>query len=429
MAHTTARPSDGKKDEVMKATPKRTPRMRHILRGTRRAFRSGASRAAAGAVVAVVIFGLGVNVGNGTITLPWNHSQTGLPSKLDYSSVNQVYQVLRSQYDGKLTETQLLNGIKSGMVNAVGDQYTEYFTPSQAAQFNDQLQGTFSGIGAQLGESSSNQLEIIAPLDGSPASKAGLKAQDLITSINGKSTSGVSADDAANIIRGAAGTKVTLGITRGSSQLSFTITRANITVPSVTWSIIDGNIGYMQISQFSSDTASLAEKAAAQFQAKNVKGVVLDMRDNPGGLLDAAVDVSSLWLPNGQTILQEKRGNTVVDTYTSNGDDVLHGIPTVVLVDGGTASAAEITAGALHDNHAATLVGVKTYGKGVVQQVTNLSGGAEMKVTVASWYRPDGQNINKKGITPDKIVTISDADVASGSDPQKAEALAILQGQ
>jgi carboxyl-terminal processing protease len=340
--------------------------------------------------------------------------------------VNQVYQALKQNYDGKLTTNQLLDGLKEGLAQATGDPYTEYFNASEAASFNDELNNSFSGIGAELGQSGGN-LEIIAPIDGSPAAKAGLQPKDIISEINGQTTSGLSPDVAADKIRGAAGTKVTLSVIRDSTQtLQFTITRSNIQLPSVTTKILPGNIGYMQISTFADDTTALAQKAANTFKADHVKGIILDLRDNPGGLVDAAVHVSSLWLPENATIMQEKQGNTVVQTYTALGGDVLHGIPTAVLVNSGSASASEITAGALHDNGAATIIGTKTYGKGVVQEVVDLSGGAELKVTVASWYRPNGQSINLKGITPDETVSLP----SSGTqDTQEAAAITYLQKQ
>ena len=376
------------------------------------------------AVVAVGIFELGINIGNGRVTI--GRTQTGLPSSLNYASLNQEYTALRENYDGKLTATQLLNGAKAGLAEATNDPYTEYFTASEANEFNDELNNSFSGIGAELGADSNGDIEIIAPISGSPAAKAGLQPKDLIATINGKSTSGLSPDAAVNEIRGAAGTKVMLGIVRGSQQLNFTITRQNITVPTVQTKILNGDIGYMQITSFGSDTTTLATQAANKFASEQVKGVVLDLRDNPGGLVTDAVNVSSLWLPAGKTIMQERRGSTVVQTYASTGTDTLKGIPTVILVNGGSASASEITTGALHDNGAADVIGTQTFGKGVVQEILNLSGGSELKVTVASWYRPDGQDIEHKGITPDQIVQLTSADTNSGTDTQLNAALAYL---
>jgi carboxyl-terminal processing protease len=386
------------------------------------------NRIVAGAVAAVLIFALGVSVGDGRIAITVGSLNGNLPSSLNYSSVNQVYQLLKQKYDGSLTESQLLDGMKTGLAQATNDPYTEYFTAQEAQQFSNELNNSFSGIGAELGADSSGDVEIIAPIAGTPAAAAGLQPKDVIATINGASAAGSSPDAAVNKIRGQAGTKVTLGIIRGGNQqLTFTITRANITVPSVTTKILPGNIGYMQISTFADDTSNLANQAAQKFASAHVSGVILDLRDNPGGLVDAAVDVSSLWLPQGTTIMQEKRGSQVVQAYNATGYDILHGLPTAVLVNDGSASASEITAGALHDNGVARIIGIKTYGKGVVQELDNLPGGAELKVTVASWYRPNGQNINHKGITPDQIVTLSDQDMKAGNDTQLNAAEVYLQ--
>lgn len=379
-------------------------------------------------VVLLIVFALGVGIGNGTISL---HRQRGvagkLPAKPDYSTVNQVYQSLIDNYDGKLTETQLENGLKHGLAQSTGDSYTEYFTPQEAKAFNQELNNQFSGIGAELGQDSDGNLQVIAPIAGTPAAQAGLEAGDLITSINGTSTTGMSIDAAVHKIRGPAGSKVTLQIVRNhTTPLSLSINRQNITVPSVNTKILPGNIGYMQITSFSDDTAALAQKAAQQFKDQHVKGIVLDMRNDPGGLLDAAVKVSSLWLPQGKLILQEKRGSEVVQSYYSDGNHTLNGIPTVVLANGGSASAAEITAGALHDNGDAYAIGQKTYGKGVVQQLINFHDGSQLKVTVASWYRPDGKNINHLGITPDEAIKPAAGDKVGGSDAQLQSAESYL---
>lgn len=391
----------------------------------------GAAKSLANIVILVAIFLIGVNIGNGRLNLHnFTHHLSpvsgNLPNALNYASVNTVYQSLKDNYDGKLTEQQLEDGLKHGLAEATKDPYTEYFTASEAKQFNQELNNSFSGIGAELGQDSDGNLQVIAPIAGTPAAAAGLKAQDLIASINGQSTSGVSVDEAVNKIRGPAGTKVNLQVVRNHSQtLNLSITRQNITVPSITTKTLPGNIGYMQISTFADDTSSLAKKAADQFAAAHVKGIILDLRNDPGGELNAAEDVSSLWLPEGQTILQEKRGSEVVDTGYASGGDELHGIPTVVLINSGSASASEITAGALHDNHAAYLIGEKSYGKGVVQQLVNFGDGSQLKVTIASWYRPNGQNINHKGITPDKTVKEPSSATAT-NDPQLQAAQSYL---
>ena len=382
-------------------------------------------------LLAGLIFAVGVGVGNGRISLSLHHNYQpvsgNLSNNLNYASVSQVYQSLKENYNGKLTEDQLTDGLKHGLAEATKDPYTVYFTAKEAKLFNDELNNSFSGIGAQLGHDDSGNLEIISPIAGLPADKAGLKPKDIIATIDGVSTSGESVDDAVNKIRGPKGTTVKFEIIRDKSQdLKFTITRDDINLPSVNTKTLDGNIGYIQITTFANDTTELTRKAADKFAADHVKGVILDLRGDPGGLLDAAVNVSSLWLPSGQTVLDEKRGSTVVQSYRSSGDDKLHGVPTVVLINPGSASASEITTGALHDNKAAYVIGEKSYGKGVVQSLVNFKDGSQLKVTIASWYRPDGENINHKGITPDKTVKISDADAKSGNDPQLQAAQAYL---
>ena len=384
-------------------------------------------------MIIAVVFLVGVNVGNGRIRLnhgPKNTQNSSLPAQLDYSSVNEVYKALKENYDGKLTETQLLDGLKEGLAIATKDPYTEYFTTSENKDYLNQVDGTFSGIGAQLGKNAEGNLEVIAPIAGTPADKAGLKAKDVITHINGVSTANMSIESAVRTIRGKNGTTVELKIVRGDTEaLTLKIVRGDITVPSVTARKLDSGIGYIQISQFSSDTASLVNKEAQKLKSEQVKGVILDLRSNPGGRLEAAEGVSDLWLPAGKTILQQKQGNTVIDTQLANGKTVLEGMPTVVLIDGGSASAAEIVAGALHDNNAATLIGTKTYGKGVVQEVIPLRDGSGLKVTVASWYRPNGQNINKKGITPDVTVELTATDLKNGNDIQLQAAISKLTSQ
>lgn len=380
--------------------------------------------------VAAAIFTLGVFIGNGTIdlTVPGRQtSQTGLPKTLDFANINEVYTALRQNYNGKLTEQQVLDGMKHGLANSTGDPYTAFFTAKEAQQFTEQLQGTFTGIGAQLDQDSEGNIIVVAPIAGSPAEAAGVRAQDIIAAINSESTSGLTAQSAVTKIRGPKGTDVTLTLIRNKSQtIKLTIKRDDIMVPSVTSKILDGNIGYLQVSQFSDSTFTLAKEAVASFEKAGVTKIVLDLRDNPGGLVDAAVNISSLWLPKDATIMQEKRGGTVVDTLKATGTNPLAGKQTVVLLNGGSASASEITAAALHDNKAATIIGEKSYGKGVEQQIIPFNDGSQLKVTVADWNRPNGQNINKKGITPDQEVKMTEEDYKNKTDPQLDAATAYL---
>ncbi len=377
----------------------------------------------------VLVFWLGMAVGNGQLTIHGLKSQNpGLPKDLDYKTVEQIYDSLKQNYDGQLDVNKLLDGLKHGLAQATGDTYTDYFSPSEAKDFKDQLNGTFQGIGAELSKDKDGNLIVVAPIAGFPADKAGLKPKDVIISINGTSTTNLSVDEAVSRIRGPKGTVVELKVIRDKAKtIDFKITRDDIKVPSVASKTLAGNIGYIKISEFSDDTGQLANQAAKKFKSDDVKAVILDLRGDPGGELSAAVDVASLWLKPGSTVLTTRRGNQVIDSYISKGDNPLLGIKTIVLIDGGSASASEIVSGALHDDHAATLFGVKSFGKGSVQDIINFSDGSLLKVTIARWYTPDGKNIDKQGITPDKIVARTDKDIQAAKDPQLAAALASLK--
>ena len=372
-----------------------------------------------------VLFTLGWFGGSGRISIGGYGSENKkLPGSLDYSSVDIIYRTIKAKFDGSLDESKLLDGLKTGLASATGDPYTEYFNAKDAKDFYGELDGTFEGIGAELGKDASNNIIVISPLAGYPAEKAGLMPKDVIGAIDGKVTNGMTINDAVKLIRGAAGTSVKLTIIRDNAQLDISVTREAITVPSLKSEIKDG-IGILTISRFGDDTTSLAQKAAQDFKNQNVKGVVLDLRGDPGGLLQAAVNVSSLWLKN-KTVLTERRDGQIIQTYKSEGTPVLLGMPTVVLINGGSASASEITSGALHDNSAATLMGVQSFGKGSVQEPVNLVDGSLLKVTIARWYTPAGNNIDKQGITPDKKVEMTEDDYKNGKDPQLDAALKFL---
>jgi carboxyl-terminal processing protease len=378
----------------------------------------------------MAIFASGVVVGRGDLQIRGLSSPAGKKtSGLNYSSVDEVYRLLKKDFDGNLSQNQLLDGLKTGLVNATGDPYTEFFNPQTAKELNQELSGSFTGIGAELGSDTQNNIVIVSPLSGYPAEQAGLKPKDVVAAINGQSTSSVSVSSAVRKIRGPADTKVTLTIIRGEgAPFEVTLTRVLIKVPSVK-SSVDGPVGYLRISQFTNDTVQLTRQVVGDFKAKGVKAVVLDLRGNPGGYLNGAVDIASLWLEPNSTVVQQRRGGAIIDTERSSGDGPLRGLPTVVLIDGGSASASEIVAGALRDNNVAQIVGEKSFGKGSVQQVDNLPDGSELKVTIARWYTPAGKNIDKQGITPDVTVTNTDDDKKAGRDPQKDRAYQIVQAK
>ena len=382
-------------------------------------------------LILVIVFGLGLAVGSERIN--WGPDgifrksvQKTADNKLDYSGVEELYSALKDGFDGQLDAQSLEDGLKAGLVKSAGDPYTEFLNAEATKEFNEQLNGTFEGIGAELGKEKESVI-IISPIDGFPAQKAGIKARDIISKINGESAYDISITDAVKKIRGQKGTVVKLEVVRDGKALNFEITREQINIPSVKTEITPENIGIIKISRFGDDTAELVEKAAKDFKQKNVKGVILDMRGNPGGLLDASVKVSSIWLPKGGLVLDEKRDGKVVNSFKASGNSILLGIPTVVMIDGGSASASEITAGALHDNKVATIIGQKSYGKGSVQEIRQLQDGGVLKVTIARWFTPSGRNIDKEGIEPDQKVEISDADATAKRDPQKDAAIAKLR--
>ena len=339
---------------------------------------------------------------------------------LDTEVMKEAYRQLAANYDGDLDANKLSDGAARGMVKAVGDDYTTFLDKEEAAEFNKSLNGEVSGIGAEIGVRNL-QPTVLRVLDDSPAKKAGLKTGDIFVAVNGTSVAGETASGVADKVTGEAGTTVKLTMRRGSESLDFSITRAQISDPSVRWSVSD-DIGVLTISRFDDNTGSLARKAAKEFIDKGVKSVIVDLRNNGGGYLTAAQEVASLWLDSGKTGVTEKSRGQVTETVKASGNPTLKGKKTVVLVNGSSASASEIVAGALKDYQAATLVGEKTFGKGTVQKVINLSDDRILKVTVARWYTPQDRNITKEGIQPNQTVKMSSDDNNAGRDPQMVRA-------
>ena len=339
---------------------------------------------------------------------------------LNTEIMNEVYRELVANYDGDLDVDKLSDGAARGMTKAVGDDYTSFMDKKEAAEFNKDLNGEISGIGAEIGMRGL-QPTVLRVIDDSPAKKAGLKAGDVFVAVNGTSVVGETAGDVADKVTGEAGTTVKLTVRRSGESLDFSITRAQINDPSVRWSVSD-NVGILTISRFDENTGSLARKAASEFTNKGVKGVIVDLRNNGGGYLTAAQEVASLWLDDGKMVVTEKSRGKVTDTIKASGSPTFKGKKTIVLVNGNSASASEIVAGALKDYQVATLVGEKTFGKGTVQKVINLSDGRILKVTVARWYTPQDRNITKEGIQPNQTVKMSSDDTNAGRDPQMARA-------
>jgi carboxyl-terminal processing protease len=343
---------------------------------------------------------------------------------LDLRSVQQTYRKLKENYDGTLDTQKMIDGASKGLVEAAGDQYTVYMDSKAAGEFEKDLSGDIGGgIGAEIGIRASKPI-IIRVLAGNPAEKAGVKAGDIILAVNDQNAATWTADKTVSEIRGDVGTTVKLMVARGSDTKEFTITRQVVNNPSVQSDVQNG-IGILTISRFDQQTGTLARQAAESFKRQNVHGVVLDLRGNGGGYLDAAEDVAGIWLDN-KIVVTERVGNKVTEELRSGSDSILEGVPTVVLVNGSSASASEIVAGALQDYKKAKLIGEKTFGKGSVQKMVDLGGGAVLKVTVARWYTPNGKNITKEGIAPDQAVELKASDVDAGKDPQLDAAKATL---
>ena len=339
---------------------------------------------------------------------------------IDLSSVQKTYQELIANYDGKLDTQKLIYGANRGLVEAAGDPHTAYMDPDETKEFDKSLSGQIGGgIGAEIGLRN-NKPTIIKPLENSPAQKAGIKAGEAIVKVNDEVSSDWSVEKVVSKIRGEVGTSVKLTLLSDGKTREVSVVRQNIVSPAVE-SEIDGEIGILKVNRFGDDTVSLSRKYASEFVDKGVKKVILDLRNNPGGTVGAAQGLLGIWLDN-QIAMTERRGSEIVKTLRTTGTPILGNMKTVVLINGNSASASEITAGALREYGKATLVGQKSYGKGSVQIVLGLPGGSQMKVTEARWYTPKGKNIDKTGIEPDIKVDLSSDDVNNNVDPQMDKA-------
>lgn len=380
-----------------------------------------------GSVLVIVVFVFGLMLGSiSPLGSALRSTLYGARGEIDLATVQDIYGILRTDFDGTLDTTALQNGAKTGLVAATGDQFTNYLTPQATTAMLQRMRGNgFIGIGVELGFKN-DKLVIIAPQDGSPAKQAGLQAGDIIVAIDDKVVSELSEEEAVQALRGERGSNVRLTIQRGAQQLVFTVTRQAITTPSVRWSITDQNIGIMTITTFDSNTARLAREAAEEFRSKTVNGIVLDMRDNPGGAVTAAQAVVNLWVPKGNLVMTEKRGDTVLRTYKTEAEPVVDTIKTVILQNGGSASASEVVAGALREYNKATILGTQSFGKGSVQEVRLLSNGGSLIFTVSRWFTPKNNSIDGSGITPDVVIEHSGV-APNGHDSQLSAALDALR--
>jgi carboxyl-terminal processing protease len=314
------------------------------------------------------------------------------------------------------------------MVDALGDPHTSYLDPDEFRQLNMSLEGEYEGIGAWV-DTTTEFLTIVSPMPGSPAEEAGLLPGDEVIAINGEDMTGIDGDLVVRRVLGPAGSEVTLTIRREGKAEPFDVTvkRANITVPSVESKMLDSNIAYIALFDFGANTTSELRDALKSLLEKNPTGLVLDLRNNPGGYLQTAVEVASEFIPDGD-ILQEQTGDGKIQIYSALGNGLAYDIPLVILVNDGSASASEILAGAVQDHGRGKLVGITTYGKGSVQLPIELKDGQGMvRVTIARWLTPNGRQINEVGLEPDYKVELTQQDLEAGRDPQLDKAIELLQ--
>jgi carboxyl-terminal processing protease len=309
-----------------------------------------------------------------------------------------LIQIIQTYYYKDVKVSDLVDGAIKGMFGVL-DKHSAYFPPAEYASFNSQISGEFSGIGIHI-EKKDDYIQVLSPIKGSPAYKAGVLPGDIIRNVDGKDIKGYSTEQAASLIKGISGSKVKIGISRvGASEIIyFDLVRALIKINTVEYEILPENIGFVTITQFNGNVTKELTKAIAEFKAKNVKGVIFDLRNNPGGLLDEVVEVCKVLIPKG-TIVSVKTKNQPLETYSSELDKAPFKI--VMLVNENSASASEIMAAAIQDSGTGKLVGANTYGKGTVQSVLQLTDGSGMKITIANYLTPKGLIIDGVGIKPD----------------------------
>ncbi len=358
-------------------------------------------------------------------------------SSVDYATLYEVWDIIAEQYDGDLPPAEeLIQALVSGSLETLNDDYTRYVPADVAQRMREDQDGAVEGIGAFVLENDEGLFEIVRPIDGQPADLAGVKAGDVLIEVDGQSVLDISFDEVILLVRGPQGTSVNLKFLREGEEepLEFTIVRTRFEVPVVTAEVLPAEmtggtaIGYIHLTEFTTNAEEKLYEAIDQLLAQGVTGLVLDLRDNPGGFLDQSVAVADAFLPEG-VVLYERNIRGLDETFTSIDGDAAESIPLVVLVNAGSASASEIVAGALQDRGRAVLVGETTFGKGSVQQIHPLSDGSELRVTIARWYTPNDNTIDSVGITPD-IEVESPEDLGGPEDGQLMRAIEwLLTGQ
>lgn len=379
----------------------------------------------------VLIFGTGFFIGNTKQNFFGNGVDAEEP--LNLGAFWKTYSILEEKFvqtnDKEVTDQDKVYGAISGLVDSYSDPYTVFLPPSENEDFEEVISGVFTGVGMEVGIRD-DLLTVISPLKNSPAEKAGIKAGDKIISINKESAIDISVDDAIDKIRGEKGTSVSLTIVRDEEKdpLTIEIIRDTIIIPTIDTKTID-NVFVISLYNFSATASTEFRSALREFVKSKKNKLVLDLRGNPGGFLEGAIDISSWFLPAGKTIVSEDFGDSRKDeVFRSKGYNIFNkNLKMVVLIDGGSASASEIVAGALQEHGVAKLVGKNTFGKGSVQELVDITNETSLKVTIARWLTPDGKSISEGGLTPDFDVDLDTEKFKEGIDTQLQKAIEVLQ--
>lgn len=350
---------------------------------------------------------------------------------LEYT-LSQFRTELENKYIGEINDEELIDGALKGYVNALGDPYTTYYTKKEMKTIMEETNGNFVGIGVYMTKDlEKNAILIIKPIENSPAEKAGILPGDLITKVDDVEYTGDKLEEASNKIRGEEGTKVKLEIYRNGETKTFELTRTKVVVSHVTTKVLNNDIGYIAISDFEGECASEFETKYKQLEKQGIKKLIIDIRNNGGGIVDEALKIANMLVDKDSTLLITKDKSDKEEVTKATEKPIIN-IPTVVLVNEYSASASEILAGALKDNGKATLVGTKTYGKGIIQELHQLSDGSGLKITVSEYYTPNHNAIHKIGITPDVEVDLSEdvkqqTTIQEKDDNQLQKAIEILK--
>ncbi len=386
-------------------------------------------------LILLTVFGLGYF--SNEITRPSIEKIEGISNKegqigdVDFSLFWDAWYLVKTKYVDRsdLNQQEMVYGAISGLLNSLGDPHSIFLKPEESKRFLDDISGSFGGIGAEVGIRK-GILTIISPLEGNPAQKVGLKPGDKILKVDQTLTSDLTLDEAVDLIRGEEGSNVTLLIARdGEYTKEITVTRGVIRIPIIKWEMKENDIAHVELFHFTESALVQFRKTVGEIKNAGAKGVILDVRNNPGGFLEVAVDLSSWFLPKGELVIIEDFGNGKRTEYRSRGYEDIQDLPVVVLINQGSASASEIAAGALRDIRGIKLIGQKSFGKGSVQQLEKLKSGASVKLTIAKWLTPAGISINDEGIIPDIEVEITQEDFDELRDSQLEKAIEVLKNE